>query len=494
MLTRRKFNQIGLATIGSTILPNASFGSDDADIIVIGAGLSGLYSAMLLSQLGLNVRVLEAGSEVGGRVKTLNTRNGPLDVGASQIGLGYARVRSACRTLGLRLIPEDRDLLSFAMHAKGEWIEAKNWKNNPLNQCRGDERDILPMMMGRAVVDAYNPLSNLDDWLNPDFGRWDISLREFMLARGYSDQAIEFARWTTPGISLDDTSMLRMFQESTRGRYDRSFMPQRKHGDAKHPFGEENVVNEDGSIATISNIEGGCQRLPEAMARELPGRIDFGKKVRKIAMTKRGATIECNDGSRYRSRYVISAIPFTMLREVEINASNSPKTQKIIQEMPYANTARMYLDIEQPFWEEDGLSPSFSSDGPMGMFWAIDNHGRGPKHRAMIVLVGEAGRAITSKSNPEAFLLGELERLRPAAKGLVSMVAYKDWAADPLQKGCGFSMAPGQVSTLGRAIIEPWQVMHFAGEYTRRLDFGMESAMESGERVAREIAGRAGLI
>ena len=122
MLTRRKFNQIGLATIGSTILPNASFGSDDADIIVIGAGLSGLYSAMLLSQLGLNVRVLEAGSEVGGRVKTLNTRNGPLDVGASQIGLGYARVRSACRTLGLRLIPEDRDLLSFARHAKGEWI------------------------------------------------------------------------------------------------------------------------------------------------------------------------------------------------------------------------------------------------------------------------------------------------------------------------------------------------------------------------------------
>lgn len=39
-------------------------------------------------------------------------------------------------------------------------------------------------------------------------------------------------------------------------------------------------------------------------------------------------------------------------------------------------------------------------------------------------------------------------------------------------------------------MILPWQRLHLAGEHTRRADFGMESAMESGERAALEILDR----
>jgi monoamine oxidase len=38
----------------------------------------------------------------------------------------------------------------------------------------------------------------------------------------------------------------------------------------------------------------------------------------------------------------------------------------------------------------------------------------------------------------------------------------------------------------------PHQRLHFAGEHTRRLEVGMESAMESGERAATEILERLG--
>jgi monoamine oxidase len=88
----------------------------------------------------------------------------------------------------------------------------------------------------------------------------------------------------------------------------------------------------------------------------------------------------------------------------------------------------------------------------------------------------------------EAYIQTELVRMRPAAKGLVRMATYKDWLRDPNQLGCGFSLAPGQVNEFGRTLADPWQSLHFAGEHTRRLDFGMESAMESGERAAMEIA------
>ncbi len=49
---------------------------------------------------------------------------------------------------------------------------------------------------------------------------------------------------------------------------------------------------------------------------------------------------------------------------------------------------------------------------------------------------------------------------------------------------------PGQVTKFARDMIIPHGRLHFAGEHTRRLDYGMEAAMESGERAAFEILDR----
>ena len=47
-------------------------GTRRLDVIVIGAGLSGLHAAQLLEDEGLRVRVLEGDMRVGGRVRTLS--------------------------------------------------------------------------------------------------------------------------------------------------------------------------------------------------------------------------------------------------------------------------------------------------------------------------------------------------------------------------------------------------------------------------------------
>jgi cation diffusion facilitator CzcD-associated flavoprotein CzcO len=38
----------------------------DHDVLIVGAGLSGIYSLLRIRQLGLRVKVLEAGEEEGG--------------------------------------------------------------------------------------------------------------------------------------------------------------------------------------------------------------------------------------------------------------------------------------------------------------------------------------------------------------------------------------------------------------------------------------------
>jgi monoamine oxidase len=54
-------------------------------------------------------------------------------------------------------------------------------------------------------------------------------------------------------------------------------------------------------------------------------------------------------------------------------------------------------------------------------------------------------------------------------------------------RGCRHLFAPGQVTRFAREMIKPHGRIHLAGEHTRRVDYGMEAALESGERAALEI-------
>ena len=53
----------------------------DCDVVVVGAGLAGLTCARALHARGLDVRVLEAGPAVGGRVRSEQVDGFTLDRG-----------------------------------------------------------------------------------------------------------------------------------------------------------------------------------------------------------------------------------------------------------------------------------------------------------------------------------------------------------------------------------------------------------------------------
>ena len=56
-------------------------------VIVIGAGLCGLYTAFLLQRKGIEVLILEANTRIGGRIKTITgTTAVPMEMGATWFG------------------------------------------------------------------------------------------------------------------------------------------------------------------------------------------------------------------------------------------------------------------------------------------------------------------------------------------------------------------------------------------------------------------------
>ncbi|MFD2137736.1 FAD-dependent oxidoreductase [Novosphingobium resinovorum] len=73
------------------------------DVLVLGAGVSGLQAAWMLEEQGLKVAVLEGRQRVGGRVMTLLDEPGYPEMGFNSMGEGYGRGVDAAQRAGVTL-------------------------------------------------------------------------------------------------------------------------------------------------------------------------------------------------------------------------------------------------------------------------------------------------------------------------------------------------------------------------------------------------------
>ena len=94
----------GLAAT-SFVAPRLRAAPRNWDVIVVGAGVSGLRTALELENQGLRVKVLEARNRIGGRIHTHDDVPGGPEAGGNVIGALYARVQDTVKRFGLTLEP-----------------------------------------------------------------------------------------------------------------------------------------------------------------------------------------------------------------------------------------------------------------------------------------------------------------------------------------------------------------------------------------------------
>ena len=119
----------------------------DSDVIVIGAGLSGLQAARLLESEGRSVTVLESRNRVGGRILSYRHIPGSPEAGGTSFGAGYARLMQVVQELGVGLVNLDPIRQSFNMRTLvlgGEIIPTADWPTHALNVLPEQAREFPP--------------------------------------------------------------------------------------------------------------------------------------------------------------------------------------------------------------------------------------------------------------------------------------------------------------------------------------------------------------
>ncbi|MCC5870732.1 MAG: FAD-dependent oxidoreductase [Gammaproteobacteria bacterium] len=469
---RRRFIQgLGAAMLLPTTLQSCRGGLGgglDADVIVIGAGMAGLYAATLLEESGARVLVLEGSNRVGGRVYTKFHAPGPIEVGGSEILPDYARLLYLAERHNLELAHEHFGQ-DYEYHIDGIAYSHDEWSSSPQSRhLTAREREVRPSRLGSVFPLPEHVIEQGEHWLDPEMHKYDFPYSHFLLSRGISQRALELM--STPaasGTTPDEMSVLFMLRNQMRARQRRA---------AGHPRGYWHMVD-------------GLGNLPQAMANNLHESVVMQQIVTAITAASDRVVVSCKNGRKYRAEYVVSTLPTTTLRDVDITPALPPLQAAAVEALTYRQSTALYFQVLEPYWEVDGRPPAMWSTGPVAkVMHRVNAH----HDYIWLNLPAAADRALAQHSMDDLieYVKTELYKMRPSMRGRVEFIGAQSWSRNPFSVGVSAFRRPGQISRYGDVYARPHGRVHFAGEHTGDMSSGLEGALESGERSAMEILAR----
>lgn len=472
---RRAFLKAAGMAAAASAFPGALRAQNRSDVLVIGAGLSGLAAALMLEDAGANVRVIEGRDRVGGRVESVRELPGAPESGGTGFSPGYARLTDAARSHGVELIPVLPMLPYYGQREiflDGKHVPLADWPDHPRNPFPVSARDTPPWLYLRQLIARANPLKTADAWLDPANAHLDVSLFDWLRQQGVSEDIIDVTYGVEPshGNTAYEISALMMLFSASFVNVQRKLA---KPGQSP-----------------ILTAKGGNQSIPEAMAGALANEVELGREV--VAIDDAGGQIEvrCADGAAYKADHVVCSVPCSVLRRIAISPALPPEQARAVNSLDSQLVNLVHMAYREPFWEEEGLSPNMFSDGLVSNLVG-EHKGADPAEVTSLTAWIRGHKAAFLDQIPETearrLVLEDIAQRRPASRGNLEIVAYKSWYRDRFSSGDWAVWQPGQVSTLSPHVATAHGRLHFCGEHTARSNRGMEGAMESGERVAIEV-------
>ncbi|MEM1168755.1 MAG: NAD(P)/FAD-dependent oxidoreductase [Cyanobacteria bacterium P01_H01_bin.35] len=486
--TRRRLLQGGLGFAGAMAASNFFKGGERAmaqttPILIVGAGIAGLTAAYRLTQAGVPVNVIEARNRVGGRIKTMDKVAGTFlsaDLGGEYIDTDHIVIRSLVEELGLTeidLLGNQEGLVRTGYFFEGRFV--------PESELIADFAPIAERI--NADLEA---IDDFEDYTTPfpEVVELDnLSITEYL-------EGIE----TTPVMRQIIRTTYNVF-------YGRDTEEQSSLNLIYVISTDEGVFEPFGASDERYVIPGGSTEIINRLASFVEGSIETGTVLESINSLPDGRyQVGLRSGeSSFERTYerILITLPFSVLRQVEINVDLPPAKRLAINTMGYGANSKLITAYRDRVWRNFGFSSDVYSD--LG-FQDIEEAGlsRAALTPGVALLTnysgGNQGLGIGS-ATAEIQAQQQLPQYDLVYPGITNTAipgnavrAY--WPGDIYSQGSYSCYLPGQWTQMYGVEGERVGNLFFAGEHTS-LDYQgyMEGSCETAEIAAIQILEDLGL-
>lgn len=430
--------------IGLSLASVGCVKSKDAEIIILGAGLSGLTLALQLQDVGKDVIILEGSGRLGGRMFMHPELH--RDVGGRGIGDRYDEFMKWVKRLDVPLV----DITSTMRSATAIYRNG-----NLYNEWTLDTPNPRTMEYANERVAS---LHQLDEWFQRK--ELDIPYADFLMQSGLSMEQVDVVNLNANYNDVYATSALNSLHSSAFRKF---------NGSKK-----------------IYNFKGGTGSFINALHKQINFPIKLNKLVTKISEEVGRMKIVCEDGSTYSASKVVSTLPFSTLRDVDLNVALSHNQKKAINELGYTLITQIHLNAKEAYWESDGMPASMWTDTPLERIMDMESASDAFE---MVCWVNGKGTAFFDKMTDKEiadYTINKLAEIRPATEDKLEYVGTHSWGKYKYNKGAYAEFQTGQIPWF-EDMIRPAGNLFFAGEHTAKESRGLEGAAESASRVFKEL-------
>jgi len=360
----------------------------EQDVIVVGAGFTGLTAALELADAGLNVLLLEARDRVGGKVEAEVLPDGTwIDTGGQFFCRDMPELMALIKTHGRTPVRS---------YAEGDTVF----------------RPPVPLQKG------------YDLWRQVD------ALRDRMIATDPEDPqlwGLTVADWVAKQDIPEDVA--HSFMRLVKGLWCRS----------PDEIAFTYLASNDRRITnTHSELEmflgETVHALADDLAARLGDRLKLSTAVTRIDHSTEGAEV-WSGAQRFSAAQVLLALPPVAARRLAFSPALPGRLQKALNAWGPGYAIKVQVSYARPFWRDLGLSGSVMWQEPQGLY-AFDTSRDG--YAGLVLFVG-GPLALQWHGRPADELRGVIRGLLAEAFGVpggeMLDIHIRDWVDDPWSSG-----------------------------------------------------------
>ncbi|ESO05715.1 hypothetical protein HELRODRAFT_185502 [Helobdella robusta] len=459
--------------------------SEVLDVVVIGAGLSGVAAAHELFHKNAKLRfvILEAKERIGGRTlgTKLRTSSGEdfWDLGGQWIGRCQPHIYSLVEKLQLKMYEQSCSGKKLVQLDSAGSIMQYTSDIPPISllallelHCFIWKVSYFIKKMDSKVFMSSGLVAKLDGMTVEQFKR------SYFWTQG-AKNALDSCCRCIFGSDPVHMSMLYFLMYAHRSNNFEALLSCKKN------FGAQEL-----------KINGGAWQICHELMKQIPGdTLNTSSPVVSIDQKQdKHVHVRVLNGTVFVCQYVILAIPPNEICKISFNPCLPLQKFNVLQRMPVGCLTKIIVTYAEAFWQKNGFSGEVLTSGANGAhpLCVVFDATSANKNPALVAFVGGTQQikfSSVQESSRKSLVLETLASFFGAEALHPLDYMEKNWNEEAYNGGCPVNVAtPGVCTTLHTALSRPFYRVFFAGtESASRWCGFLNGAVQAGHRAAHEV-------